>query len=63
MVRAGDRWVPWHLSGGSWNVVESRAHIAANGYGKHVQKALAEVYIGTPGGGLGGGGGGGGGSS
>ena len=55
LVRVGDRWVPWHLSVGAWGVSDAASNYLAQGHGHHVQAAIAEAYIGSPGGMPGGG--------
>ena len=52
LVRVGDRWVPWHRSGGSSAVVDARDHATAT-YGRRVQKAMAEAHLGSVGGSFG----------
>lgn len=45
LVRVGDRWVPWHLSGSS-GVVDAGAQLATgSGHGVHGQQSLAQAYL------------------
>lgn len=46
LVRVGDRWVPWHLSGGVRGQVDAGARLAAAPrHGVHGQQNLAQAYL------------------
>lgn len=46
MVRVGDRWVPWHESGGVAGAVEAGVQLArGSGHGVHGQQNLAAAYL------------------
>lgn len=57
MVRIGDRWVPWHLAGGTEGTVGAAAELARDEWGGEVQKGLAQAYLNQGSGGANGGGG------
>ena len=46
LVRVGDRWVPWHRSGGGLaGYVDAHQHVSAAGHGVHVQQGLGAAYL------------------
>ncbi|CAM3618084.1 hypothetical protein NOZE110980_07460 [Nocardioides zeicaulis] len=46
LVRVGDRWVPWHLSGGVVGTVDAAARLAQDpSYGVHGQQNLAQAHL------------------
>jgi hypothetical protein len=45
LVRVGDRWVPWHATGGVAGVVDARTMIARAEFGLHTQQSLSEAYL------------------
>lgn len=45
MVRVGDRWVPWHLSGGMEGAIDAGAQVAKTRHGTHSQQGLAQAYL------------------
>ncbi|NPD05481.1 hypothetical protein HN031_12380 [Nocardioides sp. zg-1308] len=46
LVRVGDRWVPWHLSGGVDGAIDAGAQLARrSGHGVHGQQNLAQAYL------------------
>ena len=45
LVRVGDRWVPWHRSGGAVGIVDAYGHQGASSAGVHVQQAYGEAYL------------------
>ena len=46
LVRIGDRWVPWHQSGGIEGAIDAGARLARSpGHGVHGQQNLAQVYL------------------
>ena len=57
MVRIGDRWVPWHLSGGIRGAIDAGAQVARTGHGTHGQQNLAQAYLNQTSGGASGAGG------
>jgi hypothetical protein len=46
MVRIGDRWVPWHLTGSLAGAIDAGAQLAKSpGHGVHGQQNLAQAYL------------------
>ena len=45
LVRVGDRWVPWHRSGGVVGMGDAYGHQAGSRAGVHVQQAYGEAYL------------------
>ena len=46
MVRVGDRWVPWHRSGGMAGAVDAGVQLARDSsHGVHGQQNLAAAYL------------------
>lgn len=46
MVRVGDRWVPWHRSGGMAGAVDAGVQLArGSSHGVHGQQNLAAAYL------------------
>ncbi len=46
MVRAGDRWVPWHLAAGIDGAIDAGAQLSrASSHGVHGQQNLSQAYL------------------
>jgi hypothetical protein len=46
LVRIGDRWVPWHQTGGVDGAIDAGAQLARQpGHGVHGQQNLAQAYL------------------